>query len=1028
MKKIIQLSLLILSPFLLNTNHLQAQENIITGHIISNSGENMPGVNIVYKGTLTGTITDIYGNFSLPNMSKKYNILIVSFIGFKTKEIKIDKNLFLNIVIHEDNQLLNELVVVGYGVQKKADLTGAVSSVNMDEFVKAPVTGVDQALQGKAAGVTVSQNTGAPGEGVSVRIRGIGSISSGNSPLYIIDGVPTTDAINSISTSDIESISVLKDAASAAIYGSRANNGVVLITTKKGKSGKAKIQFNAQYGVQVHGNLVDMTNKDEYIELYNEAATNDNVGVEDELLQRDLIDSEYAASLPDIDHLDEIFRSGTLQNYNLSVSGGNDKTQYLFSGSYFNQEGIILNSDYERYTAKLNVTSQVKNWLKVGSNFNVSNTENNIIGSSGDGYGGNGGSVVRYALFRTSAITTYNDDGEYTDYPDDTGFFGDGYNAVGLAMNTSNVNETNRFFGDAYANVKFSNQLQLTSKFGYDHYSYNQRRFDKTWGTNNRINNPNTLTVADGNFSSLTWSNVINYAIDINEDHHFSAMIGSEAIKESGYDNSTSEKDFADQDEDVVYLGNGEGTVTASESEWDYDLLSFFARLNYNYAGKYLMSATIREDGSSRFAEGNRWGTFYSGSLGWRIDKEYFMTDMDFLNHWKVRLGIGFIGNQDIGYYAYTDQIGSNYNYPFGGVSQDGYAMSTFGNQDVQWETSIQYDIGTDIGFFQGKLNLTFDYFYKTTDDMLVQGSIPSSGGYVESAWINDGKVVNKGFEVEVSYRNKKKDFSYNITGNFATIKNEVKELESPILGARIDNGIYATKTEEGYSVGSFYLYEMEGIFQNESEIITHAYQGSDIKPGDVKYKDQNGDGTIDAEDKKHVGSAIPAFNLGLNLGAEYKNFDCSLFFYGAFEQEIYYQVATDIEGFYRPFNLTKRYYNERWTGEGTSNTQPRASWDAKSNNVKPSTRFLEDGSYLRLKNVQIGYTFPKDIISRLHIDKCRIYFSGQNLWTLTDYPGLDPEMTTSDNSSSEGDRAGGIDWGTYPSAVSYNFGIQLTF
>ena len=1027
MKKLIQISLLIFSLFLLCTNHLQAQGNEISGHIVSESGEDMPGVNIVYKGTFIGTITDIYGNFSLP-VSKDSDVIIVSFIGFKNQEIKIGEDQFFDIVIEEDNQLLNEFVVVGYGVQKKADLTGSVSSVNMDEFIKAPVAGVDQALQGKAAGVTVSQNTGAPGEGVAVRIRGVGSINSGNSPLYIVDGIPTTDALNSISTNDIESISVLKDAASAAIYGSRANNGVVLITTKKGKSGKAKIQFNAQYGVQVHGDLTDMTNRDEYIELYNEAARNDNVGIEDEFLQRKLIDSEYAASLPDVDHLDEIFRSGTLQNYSLSVSGGDDKTQYLLSGSYFNQEGIVLNSDYERYTGKLNLSSQAKSWLKVGANINVSNTVNNIIGSSGDGYGGNGGSVVRYALFRTSAIPVYDENGDFADYPDHPEFFGDGYNPVGLAKNTSNVRETNRFFGDTYATFKFSNQLQFTSKVGYDHYSYNHRRFDKTWGTKNRINNPNTLTVSDGNFSSLTWSNVINYAFDINKDHHFSMMIGSEAIKESGYDNSTSEKDFPDQDPSVVYLGNGQGVVSASESEWNYSLLSFFGRVNYNYASKYLLSATIREDGSSRFADGNRWGTFYSGSIGWRIDKESFMQDVDFLNHWKVRLGVGFIGNQDIGYYAYTDQIGSNYNYPFGGVSQDGYAMTIFGNQDVQWETSSQYDIGTDLGFFQGKFNMSFDYFYKTTNDMLTKQSIPSSGGYVESAWVNDGKVVNKGFEVEVSYRKIKKDFSYNITGNFSTIKNEVKELQSPILGGRIDNGVYATKTEKGHPIGSFFLYEMDGIFQNQSEIITHAYQGSDIQPGDVKYKDQNGDGVIDENDRKHVGSAIPEFTFGLNLGAEYKNFDCSLFFYGAFEQEIYYQVATDIEGFYRPFNLTKRYYNERWTGAGTSNTQPRASWDAKSNNVKASTRFLEDGSYLRLKNIQIGYNFPKNITSRLHIDKCRIYFSGQNLWTLTDYPGLDPEMTTSNNSAGEGDRAGGIDWGTYPSAVSYNFGVQLTF
>jgi TonB-linked SusC/RagA family outer membrane protein len=1026
MKKFIQLSLLIISFFWTCTNPLQAQENQISGQVIDASGQGLPGVNIIYKGTFIGTITDIYGNFALP-VSENNDVLKVSFIGFKTQEINIGKDSFFKIVLEEDTQLLNELIVVGYGVQRKADLTGSVSSVDMSEFVKASVAGLDQALQGKAAGVTVSQNTGAPGEGVAVRIRGVGSVNSGNSPLYIVDGIPTTDALNSISPNDIESISVLKDAASAAIYGCRANNGVVLVTTKKGKSGKAKIQFNAKYGVQVHGELPGMTNRDEYVEMYNESATTDNEGIEDELLLRDLIDSDYASTLPDIDHLSEIFRTGTLLDYSLSVSGGNDKTQYLLSGSYFKQEGIVLNSDYDRYTGKMSFTSQANDWLKIGSNLNVSYSENNIIGSSGDGSGGNGGSVVRYALFRCSAIPTYDEDGEYVDKPDDTDYFGDGYNPVGLAMNTYNLKEINRAFGDVYANIKFSNQLQFTSKFGYDHYSYHQRRFDKTWGDDDRINNPNTLTVSDGNFTSLTCSNVVDYAIDINENHHLSIMVGSEAIKEGEHDNATSEKDFSDQDLSMVYLGNGEGTVSASESEWNYTLLSFFARANYNYADKYLVSATIREDGSSKFAVGHRWGTFYSTSAGWRIDKEEFMKDVSFLNQWKLRLGAGFIGNQDIGCYAYTDQIETGYNYSFGGVSQDGYAVTTFGNQDLEWETAIQYDGGMDIGLYDGKLNLSFDYFYKTTSNMLTEQSIPSSGGELDGGWVNDGKVLNQGFEFEVSYRNQINDFHYNISGIFSTTKNKVKSLSSPIYAGTIDTGIYATKTEKGYPVGSFYLYEMEGIFQTESEIITHAYQGDDIEPGDVKYKDQDGDGTIDSDDRKHVGSPIPKFTLGLNLGAEYKNFDCSMFFYGAFKQEIYYQVATDIEGFYRAFNLTKRYYDERWTGEGTSNTQPRASWDAESNNCKASTRFLEDGSYMRLKNIQLGYNFPQKITSRLHIDKCRIYFSGQNLWTLTDYPGLDPEMTTSDNSD-EGDLAGGIDWGTYPSAKSYNFGIQITF
>lgn len=1029
MNRIVIRTLTWLFVFLCVGGPLKAQETLLKGHVTSSNGEELPGVNIVFKGTTTGTTTDFSGNFSIAIPDDLSNpVLVISFIGFKVQEIPVGATQFFKVILEEENEMLNELVVVGYGVQKKADLTGSVSAVNMDDFKKTPVAGIDQALQGKAAGVVVAQNTGMPGEGASVRIRGIGSINSGNAPLYIVDGVPTTDAMNSLSPSDIASISILKDAASAAIYGSRANNGVVLITTQKGKSGKTKIQLNTLTGVQVHGPLTKMANRDQYVDIYNEAANNDNANVEDELLRRKLISDELAAQLPDVDQLKKIFQPALLHSYNLSVSGGNDKSQYMVSGNYYNQDGIIIGSNYERYTGKVSVSVQAKDWLKLGTNMNISKSTNDIIGSSGDGYGGNGGGVVRYALFRSSAIPVYDENGDFMDLPEHPEFFGDGYNPYGVAKNTSNKKESNRMFGDLFAIVNLSSDLTLTSKLGFDHSGYNQRRFDKTWGTNNRINNPNTLTVSDGNFDSWSWSNVLNYKYDINQDHHMNYMLGAEAIQSQGNENFTREKDFPDQNGNLVYLGNGRGVVSGYESKWKYGLLSFFGRVNYDYMGKYLVSATVREDGSSRFAKGNRWGTFYSGSLGWRIDKEGFMADVEAINHWKLRMGIGFIGNQDVGYYAYSDIIGPNKNYPLGGVSQDGYAKTVFGNQNVKWETSSQYDVGMDMGFLSGRLNVSMDYFRKVSKDMLTKESIPTSAGYAEPAWVNNGEVLNQGVELEVSYREKKGDFSYDITGNLSVLKNEVLSLGSPIYGGRIDNGVYATKTEKGHPIGSFYLYEMEGIFQNETEIITHAYQGSNIQPGDVKYKDQNNDGVIDQKDRTHVGSSIPDFTLGLNIGAEYKNFDCSLFLQGAFGQEIYYQVATDIEGFYRPFNVTERYVNDHWTGEGTSNSQPRASWKAKANNTKPSTRFLEDGSYLRLKNLQVGYTLPKTVAKRLSLEKCRVYFSGQNLWTMTQYPGLDPEMTTSDNAQGEGDRASGIDWGTYPSAESYNIGVQITF
>lgn len=1022
------LFILFIGLFLIPVNS-SAQRKIITGKVTDLDGIELIGVTIVVKGTTTGTITSLTGDFSLILPAGiEEPVLVISYIGYQTLEIRAGNTEHFDLQLQEKSELLDEVVVVGYGTQRKVDLTGSVSSVNMSKLETLPLSSVDQALQGRVAGVNITQNTGAPGEGVSVRIRGVGSINSSNSPLYIVDGVPTTNALDNLAVSDIESVSVLKDAASAAIYGSRANNGVVLITTKKGSGGKTTVNFNTQLGIQRHGSLTEMTNKNEYVEIYNEAANNDNAFISDDLLKRPLITPEYAATLPDVNHLKEIFQNAIVQNHSLSVSGGNDRTRYLLSASHFGQEGIILNSDYQRTTGKINLSTDAFEWLEIGTNINISEDENNIIGSSGDGYGGNGGSVVRYAFFRTPAIPVYDENGEFVDLPDKPGFFGDGYSPVGLALNQNNVRKETRVFGDVNATIKFSDNLNLVSTLGIDKANFNQRRFDKNWGTNDRINNPNTLTVIDGEIMNWSWSNALTYHTKLAEDHHLSVMLGTELIKGYIYQNSASEKDFPDQDINLVYLGNGQGTTTASESREGYALASIFGRANYNYKDKYLASAVIREDGSSRFSPENRWGTFYSLSAGWRLDKEDFFENISLIHLLKLRASFGAIGNQEVGYYAYSDQISPNYNYPFGGVSSDGYATSVYGNADIQWETSNQWDVGIDLGLLNNRINFTADYFHKITSNMLTQEPIPPSGGSIEPAWVNKGKILNSGFEFELNVKQAYENGLVSVSGMLAILNNEVLELDAPISGGRIDNGVYATLTEVGHTVGSFYLYEMEGIFQNDIDIVTHAYQGDKIKPGDVMYKDQNNDGIINENDRIHVGSAIPDFTLGLNIMVQYKGFDFTLFAQGGYGNKIYYQIATDIEGFYRPFTVTQRYFDERWTGEGTSNTQPRASWAAKSNNTKPSTRFLEDGSYLRLKNLQIGYTVPVERSHNLYIDRIRVYVIGQNLLTFTKYPGLDPEMTVSDNSTAEGDRAAGIGWGTYPSAVSLSIGLQLTF
>lgn len=1021
--------ILILWLLIGNFSPVSAQGIIFTGKVTDfEDGTTLPGVSIQIKGTQNGTVTDLDGIYTLSNV-KISDVLIFSYVGYKSVEIFVGSQTTLDVAMEGDVMTLDEIVITGYGVQKKADITGAVASINMDDLVRVPVAGVTQAMQGLAAGVNVTQNTGAPGAGVVVRIRGVGSISSGNSPLYIVDGVPTENAMNFISTSDIESISVLKDAASSAIYGSRANNGVVIITTKKGTGiNGIQITFNSSFGIQQVGHLTEMTNKAQYIELYNEAADNDNVGVDNTRLQRKKITDAMADTLSDINQLDATFREAVIQNYYLGISGGDKKTHFNISGSYFGQKGIIIGSDYKRFTGKVSVSSQANEWFNVGVNLNVAHSKTSIIGSSGDGFGGNGGSVIRYAFFRTPTIPIYDKNGEFVDLPKNPAFFGDGYNPVGLANNMHNIKKDIQVFGDINIRIKFSEKLSFSSKFGVDNNNYNRRRFNKTWGTNDRINNPNSLSVHNGITFNWSWSNLINYDFEFGS-HTISSMVGTEAIDVNSDASVTTERDFADQNLALINLGGGQGAITSSEDLWEYKLLSYFARVNYNFNEKYFITAIVRRDASTRFIEENRWGTFPSISLGWRIDKEAFLQNSNMIDHWKLRVGYGANGNQNIDNFAFLEKINPGLEYPFGNNAQSGYATTTLGNADLTWETSTQLDVGTDFSIYNGKLVLAVDYYRKVTKDQLVPNTNPSSAGYATPSWINKGKILNTGIELEIGHKGKiAENLNYSISANAAAIHNEVLELDGAFLNGRIDNGVWATKTEQGHAIGSFYLYEMEGIFQNSTDIITHAFQGNNIQPGDIKYKDQNNDGIIDADDRTHVGKAIPDLVLGLNLGLNYKKFDLNFFLQGAYGQDIYYQVATDIEGFYRPFNLTKRYYDERWTGEGTSYTQPRASWKAKANNTKPSTRFLEDGSYTRLKSIQLGYQLPNSFLQKFSIRNFRVYFLANNLLTFTKYPGLDPEMTTSDNSSAEGDKAANIEWGTFPSAVSYHLGLQVTF
>lgn len=972
----------------------------------SSTGETLIGVSVVEPGTTNGTTTDIDGKFSITIKGDK---LLFSYVGFISKEMTFTESTHVDVKLVSDTEL-DEIVIVGYTAMKKREVLGSLSKVNSKELNEVPAPNVSEALQGRVSGLQVTSTSGAPGAGVSVRVRGVGSIYGSNDPLYIIDGIPSENGLNSINPSDIENVSVLKDASSAAIYGSRASNGVVLITTKKGAEGKLKVSYNGQFGLQTHGKLPKMVNTEDYIKIYNAAAQNDG---------RPLFVNDSGKELADINHLDEIFRTATMNIHELSLNGGKKDLNYAVSGAYYNQEGIIRNSDYEKFSGRANVNYKPISWLKLGVTLNGGNSKNHVVPSSGDGYGSNeGGSVVRYAFMRTPAIPTYDANGNFVDLPSAyfgdgiyNTYFGDGYNPLALAEITDRVKEETTFLGVFDIEAKLPYNVTWSTKFGVDYKDYNYKIHNNTWGTNDRINNPSSYLQSPSESFGWTANTVFNTTYVLNDIHTFNGMVGGEAIRYHGNDKSLSSSINGD---------------TYERNKWAYSLLSLFAKVDYNYNYKYYLSALVREDGSSRFTKGNRWGTFYSLSAGWDVHEEDFMKSLTFINLLKLRAGWGAVGNQNIGNYAYADVYGPNSNYPFGGSKPSlGYTLNQLGNENLKWETSKQLNLGIDMSFVNGQYGFSVDYYNKKSYDMLLPIPTPPSTGNKKTLFTNIGNMVNRGLDIEIFARKQYKDMGYSASLNWGYLKNEVLKLSGPIQAARVDNGIYAKYIEEGYSIGSYYMYEMDGIFQNEKEILTSAYQGNDIKPGDVKYKDQNGDGVIDEKDRAHVGTSLPKQTLGLNLQGNYKNWDLSVFFYGAFGHKLYNQMATETYGFYRGFNVSQKMFDNYWRGEGTTNEYPRASWSAKSNNVLTSTRFLENADFFRLKNVQLGYTF--DLKSKV-ISYLRVYANATNLFTLTGYSGIDPEMTVSSNSSAEGDIGNGVDWGTYPVAKSFTIGVNLTF
>ncbi|GAB3903160.1 TonB-dependent receptor [Larkinella knui] len=1001
----------------------------ISGKVVGDNGDALPGVSILLKGTTTGTTTDVNGNYSL-RLPAADGTLVFSFIGFVTQEIPISGRATLNVTLAADVKALSEVVVVGYGTQRRQELTTAVTSVGSQAIERQPVAGFDQALQGQAPGIQVTAPTGAPGAGINIRIRGNNSISLTNSPLYVIDGVqvlPTYDQelgignqrpnpLNTINPNDIESIDVLKDGAAAAIYGLRASNGVVVITTKRGKTGKPQVSLNVYYGVQQLRKKLDLLNARQFGDYFNEAQ----------------VAAGNAPAFSNLDTLpyntdwqDAVYRTGAIQNYQLSLSGGTERTKYYLSGGYFNQEGILLNSGFDRYSFKLNLDQQMGDRFRMGASLNLSRTNNNTSVRSELGLQNSG--TVLGALAQIPTIPVRNPNGSYGTNP-----FQQLDNPVGNLLETHNRALIYQVIGNVYGELDILKNLTLKSSLGLDFRTQLENQFI----SRDYPGTQNASPATRGSASTATnqqivwlWENTLTYDPNLGNNHNLTLLAGQSVQASDRFTSRASVTGFPSNA--VPYLTAGTQFTAPSSYQDQWGLLSFFARAIYNYQERYLATLSLRADGSSRFAEGNRFGYFPAISLGWRASRESFFPQSKVINDLKLRLSYGANGNQEIGAYQRFSTYGSGANYAGTGGIQGGISPQQIGNNNLSWETTKQFNAGVDLGLFSNRITATVDAYLKRTTNLLTNVPLPYNAGAQNPQIIqNIGDIQNKGLELGINSTNIQHEGSgLNWTTNFNLSLNRSKVLDIGTLrnetGQEVDRQIIGdyTITRKGDPLGAFYGYVVRGIFQSTDEISQAATQPNNPQPGDIRFADLNNDGVIDANDRTVIGNPNPQFFAGLTNTFTFRGIEFSFLFQGSFGNDIYNQNRMSIEGLSDPFNQTTRVL-DRWRPGNTATDVPRAvRYDPNQNN-RFSSRFVESGTYTRLKNLTLAYNLPAKTLQRAKVSSIRVYLTGQNLLTFTNYSGYDPEVSA-DPFSSVGF---GRDYGVYPQARTYTAGINVTF
>nr|WP_198160632.1 SusC/RagA family TonB-linked outer membrane protein [Pedobacter panaciterrae] len=1000
---------------------------LITGRVTDSNGAPIPGAGIRVKNSPTTVTSNNDGNYSI--RVPENAILVFSSIGFTSQEIAVNSKKIINVQLLESTQVLNDVVVVGYGAQKRKDLATAVSSVKGEDIQNLPVATAQSLIQGRASGVQVVQNSGAPGSAVTVRIRGTTSINAGNDPLYIVDGVPVesgtlnslslsgsqTSALSAINTDDIESMEVLKDAGALAIYGSRAANGVVLITTKHGKKGSTSYNFNYYTGWQKdnENTRVKLMNNQQAIELIQDGRSNSLI---------DGVTALYGFLLPAPDGTvgntnwqNELFRTAPISNYEASVRGGENKLRFALSGSYFDQDGIIINSGYKRGTGRLNLDYDASEKLKFGSNFFVSRYNNRRVATE-DG----ANSVLQVALKKSPSMPVYNADGSYF-LNDVSGFI----NPVAFANKVKYENQVSSVIGNVYGEYTFIPNLTFRTTFGINYANVIDQYFEPSDARRNGIA---TGSAFSSSVDGWINENTLNYSRDIGK-HRLTGILGYSQQERSSYAITARGTNYATNN---IYTLNAAVLPTeASSNTSGYGLSSAFGRIGYVYDDRYYLEATARRDGSSRFGENKKYAIFPAASLAWRVSNESFWSKSSPVNDLKFRGSIGKTGNQTIGDYVAQGQYATNGSY--GG--QSGIYLSTIPNPDLTWETTLQYNTGLDIAFFNSRITLSIDAYLKKTSNLLLDVPVPNTTGFT-TVLQNVGSTENKGLEFGLNTINIKTDqLSWSTNFNISFNRNKVTQLYSG--AANIINPVGAGLTgslqsfsilKVGEPIGSFYGWQTNGVYRYSADNtagITNSSAGTNgylFRGGDMIFVDNNGNKTIDNDDRTIIGHALPKFTGGFNNTLKYKRFDLNVLMTFSYGNDILNgtrYAAESATGFNGSLVLLNR-----WRNEGDISNIPRASYSDPAGNKRFSNRWLEDGSYLRAKNITIGYQLPASFINKISVKSCRIYATAQNLFTFTKYTGYDPEASAFNSRVTEI----GIDQGTYPQYRAYTLGLNVGF